>query len=369
MIKNNSTIYKIINLSWSLIGLIIIMASIGLAMLYSAAEGSFHPWASKQIIRFVALFPFMILIAIIDIKIWFRASYVIYFLALIALVFTELFGSSAMGATRWISIGPFNIQPSEIMKVCLVFALARYFHTTSPMNIGRITYLIPPLIMVALPSFLILKQPDLGTTFILITVAGVVFFVAGVSIWKFIAVGVSGLALAPLIWMHMHDYQKKRVTSFLNPEGDPMGAGYNILQSKIAIGSGGLSGKGFLQGTQSQLSFLPEKQTDFIFTMLTEEFGFIGGITVIFLYALLITYGIFIAAMSKNIYGRLMAIGITGILFFHVFINIAMVMGLIPVVGAPLPLLSYGGTIMMTILISFGLLLNVSLHSEETFNR
>ncbi|MDG4543282.1 MAG: rod shape-determining protein RodA [Rickettsiales bacterium] len=366
---NNSTIYKIINLSWSLIGLIIIMASIGFAMLYSAAEGSFHPWASKQIIRFVALFPFMILIAIIDIKIWFKASYVIYFLVLMSLVFTELFGSSAMGATRWISIGPFNIQPSEVMKVCLVFALARYFHATSPMNIGRITYLIPPLIMVALPSVLILKQPDLGTTFILIAVAGVVFFVAGVKMWKFIALGVGGVALAPFIWMHMHDYQKKRVTSFLNPEGDPMGAGYNILQSKIAIGSGGVSGKGFLQGTQSQLSFLPEKQTDFIFTMLTEEFGFIGGITVITLYAIIIAYGIFIAAMSKNIYGRLMAIGITGILFFHVFINIAMVMGLIPVVGAPLPLLSYGGTIMMTILVSFGLLLNVSLHSEETFNR
>ena len=237
------------------------------------------------------------------------------------------------------------------------------------MNIGRITYLIPPLIMVALPAVLILKQPDLGTTFILIAVAGVVFFVAGVRILKFIAVWGGGIALAPFIWMHMHDYQKKLVTSFLNPEGDPMVAGYNILQSKIAIGSGGVSGKGFLQGTQSQLSFLPEKQTDFIFTMLTEEFGFIGGITVIFLYTLIITYGIFIAAMSKNIYGRLMAIGITGILFFHVFINIAMVMGLIPVVGAPLPLLLYGGTIMMTILVSFGLLLNASLHSEETFNR
>lgn len=369
MLNNSSVIQRIINLSWPLIGLLFVMAGIGFGMLYSAAEGSLHPWASKQMIRFAALFPVMILIAVVDIKIWFKAAYVIYFIVLMSLVFTELFGVTAMGATRWIRIGPINIQPSEIMKVCLVFALARYFHNVSEINIGRITYLIPPLIMVALPAALILKQPDLGTTFIMVAVAGVVFFVAGVRIWKFVTVGVGGLALTPLIWMHMHEYQKKRVVGFLNPEDDPMGAGYNILQSKIAIGSGGLSGKGFLQGTQSQLSFLPEKQTDFIFTMLTEEFGFIGGVAVIFLYALIIAYGIIISAISKNRFGRLMAIGITSILFFHVFINMAMVMGLIPVVGAPLPLLSYGGTIMMTILVSFGLLLNVSLYSEEKLGK
>jgi len=369
VIKSRSVLQKIIGLSWPLIILIIIMASIGFAILYSAAEGSFYPWASKQMIRFAAFFPVMILIAIIDIRIWFKAAYIIYFIVLMALVFTELFGTTSMGATRWISVGPFNVQPSELMKVCLVFALAHYFHNISPVNVGRVTYLIPPLIMVALPAGLILKQPDLGTTLIMIAVAGAVFFAAGVKVWKFVLVIVAGIVSTPFLWMHLHDYQKKRVFGFLDPEGDPMGTGYNILQSKIAIGSGGFSGKGFLQGTQSQLSFLPEKQTDFIFTMLTEEFGFIGGITVIALYAIILAYGIFIAAISKNHFGRLMAVGITSILFFHVFINIAMVMGMIPVVGAPLPLLSYGGTIMMTILLAFGLLLNVSLHSEETFGR
>lgn len=357
---------KLFRLNWSLILVIIIVACIGFSILYSAAEGNIYPWAFKQMVRFTFLFPVMLAIALMPIRVWLKSAYVIYILAIAALLMTEFFGVTAMGATRWIRIGPINLQPSEIMKVCLVFALARYFYSINASQVTRIVYLIPPLLMIALPAILVLRQPDLGTTLILIMTGGMLFFAAGVKIWKFVVVGITAIASLPFIWASMHSYQKKRVTSFLNPGDDPLGDGYNILQSKIAIGSGGLSGKGFLKGTQSQLSFLPEKQTDFIFTMLSEEFGFIGGVVVIALYALIIMFGIIIAVNSRNHFGRLMAIGITSIFFLHVFVNIAMVMGLIPVVGAPLPLLSYGGTIMMTILVAFGLLLNVHLYADET---
>lgn len=360
---------KLPRLNWSLVIFVILLACVGFAMLYSAAEGSFSPWASKQIVRFSVLFPLMILIALVDIRVWFNMAYVIYFIVLVALVMTEFFGVTAMGATRWIKLGPLNVQPSEVMKICVVFALSRYFHSVSAANVKKILYLIPPLTMIALPAVLVLKQPDLGTALILIMVGGMLFFVAGVKIWKFVTVIIGSVISIPIIWTYLHDYQKKRVLAFLNPDSDPLGDGYNILQSKIAIGSGGFSGKGFLKGTQSQLSFLPEKQTDFIFTMLTEEFGFVGGITVILLYAIIIAYGITIAVGCRNHFGRMMAVGITSIFFLHVFINIAMVMGLIPIVGAPLPLLSYGGTIMMTILVAFGLLLNVHLYSDEVLDK
>lgn len=352
-----------------MIGLITAVACIGFVVLYSAAEGSLEPWADKQIIRFFLFIPIMIIIAIIDIKFWFKLSYIFYFIVLMALVLTEFAGYTSMGATRWLRLGPLSIQPSESMKVALIFALAHYFHTIGSVNIGRMTYLIPPIIMVLLPVGLVLKQPDLGTALIILAVGGLVFFAAGVRIWKFALVIAIVLAAMPVLWNQLHDYQKQRVFTFLDPESDPKGSGYHVLQSKIAIGSGGVSGKGFLKGTQSQLSFLPEKQTDFIFTMFTEEFGFIGGVTVISLYAILITYGMFIASTSRNRFGRLMAIGCTSLVFFHVFINMAMVMGLIPVVGVPLPLLSYGGTIMITILVAFGLVLNVGLYSEDNFDK
>lgn len=360
---------RILKLNWPLIFLITALAIFGFAVLYSAAEGSFEPWALKQIIRFSFLLPLMLLLAIIDIKFWYRVAYPLYFLALVAVILTDIMGVTAMGATRWLKVGFINIQPSEIMKICMVFALAKYFHSNSLSNVRNTFYLIPPLVMLIIPVLLILKQPDMGTALILLIVGFTMFFAAGVQIWKFILVGVGGLSVLPIIWKHMHDYQRDRITSFLDPEHDPLGNGYNILQSKIAIGSGGFSGKGFLKGTQSQLSFLPEKQTDFIFTMFTEEFGFIGGVTVIIIYAIIIAYGIFIAVNSRNHFGRMMAIGIISVFFFHVFVNIAMVMGLMPIVGVPLPLLSYGGTIMTTVLVGFALLLNVHLYKDEKIEK
>lgn len=360
---------KIFRISWPLVILVAILASIGFVVLYSAAEGNLSPWALKQMVRFSALFPLMLFIAIIDIKFWYKVAYPLYGLALIALILTEFMGVTAMGATRWLKIGFISIQPSEIMKLCMIFALAKYFHGINMTNIRSTLYLIVPIIMIIFPTLLILKQPDMGTAMILLFVTATMFFATGVQIWKFLLVGAGAASVMPILWGHMHDYQRERVTSFLDPEHDPLGNGYNILQSKIAIGSGGFGGKGFLKGTQSQLSFLPEKQTDFIFTMFTEEFGFIGGVTVIAIYTALLAYGIFIAMSSRNHFGRMMAIGIISLFFFHVFINIAMVMGLMPIVGVPLPLLSYGGTIMTTALIGFGLLLNVHLHKDEKIDK
>lgn len=360
---------RIFKLNWPLIFLISFLAIFGFVVLYSAAEGNLEPWSLKQITRFIFLLPLMMLLAIVDIKIWYKLAYPLYIMALITVILTEIMGVTAMGATRWLKIGFINIQPSEIMKICMVFALAKYFHSNSLVNVRNTTYLIVPILMLIVPVLLILKQPDMGTAIILLMVGTTMFFAAGVQIWKFILVGVGGLSVLPIIWKHMHDYQRDRITSFLDPEHDPLGNGYNILQSKIAIGSGGFAGKGFLKGTQSQLSFLPEKQTDFIFTMFTEEFGFVGGVTVIIIYAIIIAYGIIIALGSRNHFGRMMAIGIIGIFFFHVFVNIAMVMGLMPIVGVPLPLLSYGGTMMTTVMVGFALILNVHLYKDEKIEK
>lgn len=360
---------KILLLNWPLILVITLISLIGFSVLYSAAEGNFEPWALRQIIRFVGLFPLILAIAIIDIKFWYRLAYPLYVLALITVILTDIMGVTAMGATRWLKIGFINIQTSEIMKLCMVFALAKFFHTNSLANARSALHIIPALLLVFVPVALILKQPDMGTALILLFVGSTMFFMAGVQIWKFILVGIAGIAAFPIIWTHMHDYQRDRLVTFLDPEKDPLGNGYNLLQSKIAIGSGGFSGKGFLNGSQSQLSFLPEKQTDFIFTMFTEEFGFIGGVTIIVLYAIAIGMGVLIATNSRSHFGRMLAIGIISVFFFHVFINIAMVMGLMPIVGVPLPLLSYGGTAMTTVLLGFALILNVHLNKGEKIEK
>jgi len=274
-----------------------------------------------------------------------------------------------MGAQRWLDLGVIQVQPSELMKLALVLALARYFHGLDEIEVGRVRWLIAPALMALLPVALVLKQPDLGTAMILLLGAATMFFIAGVKWWKLALVGVAGLAALPLAWQYLRDYQKKRVLIFLNPESDPLGAGYHILQSKIALGSGGLFGKGFMQGTQSQLNFLPEKQTDFIFTTLAEESGLAGATFLIGLYVILIGYGIAIALRSRSPFGRLLAMGITAMLFIYVFVNIGMVSGLIPVVGVPLPLVSYGGTAMMTLLIGFGLLMGAYVHRDVEISR
>ncbi|HIC82113.1 MAG TPA: rod shape-determining protein RodA [Kiloniellaceae bacterium] len=360
---------KIWQLNWGLVVLLCLLAGVGFAMLYSAANGSTSPWASRQLVRFGLGLVIMLGVALIDIRYWFRYAYLIYFGSLGLLGAVEGMGTIGMGAQRWIDLGFIRLQPSEVMKVALILALARYFHGVSMEDIGRPTYLLVPLALVMAPAALVLKQPDLGTTGMLLLGAGAVFFCAGVRWWKFAIVFVGGCAAIPVAWQFLHEYQKARVMTFLNPGSDPLGAGYHNLQAMIAFGSGAITGKGFMQGTQSHLNFLPEKHTDFIFTMLAEEFGLIGSLSLLGLYFLLLAYGFAIAFRARNQFARLLSIGLATNLFLYVFINMAMVMGVFPVVGVPLPLVSYGGTALLTMMTAMGLIMSCYIHRDMRISR
>jgi len=364
-----SLVQKLGQMNWGLVLVITLIASVGFAMLYSAANGHINPWASRQMVRFGLGLVVMIGVALVDVRIWLRNAYIIYLGALVLLVAVEFFGAAGMGAQRWISLGPLNLQPSEVMKIALVVVLARYFHALPEGAVTQLRYLVWPVLLSAVPTALVLRQPDLGTAMMLLMIAGVLFFIAGVRPWKFGLVIGLGLAAIPIAWQFMKPYQRQRIFTFLDPGSDPLGSGYHIMQSKIALGSGGLTGKGFLKGSQAYLNFLPEKQTDFIFTMLAEEFGLAGGIGLLALYSLVLVYGFFIALRAHSQFGRLLALGVTSTFFLYVFINIAMVMGLIPVVGVPLPLISYGGTSMLTLLVGFGLLMGVHVHRDLLIGR
>ena len=353
---------KIWNVNWLLILLTTVVAAFGAAMLYSAAHGSLEPWAKRQALRYVMTLPLVLIIALADIRFLLRQAYIIYLGALTLLLAVEIIGYVGMGAQRWIDLGMMHLQPSELMKIALVLAVARYFHGRSYEEVGNPLILIPPIILLALPVILVLRQPDLGTALLMVAGTLVLFFLTGVRLWKFAFIIVSTLAALPIVWTFLKGYQKRRVTTFLNPESDPLGAGYHIMQSKIALGSGGLSGKGFLNGTQGHLNFLPEKRTDFILPMLAEELGFIGAAALLGTFMLIIFYGWVIAMRSRNHFGRLVAMGITAQLFLYVFINTGMVTGVLPIVGVPLPLVSYGGSAMLTMMIGIGLLINIYVH-------
>lgn len=338
----------------------------GFVILYSAAGGQIQPWAYKQMIIFGIFMPISLIIAIIDIKYIYRLSYVFYTLVLVLLIAVAISGKTAMGATRWINLGIFHIQPSEPAKIAIVLMLARYFHSSEDYKISSISHLIIPIIGVLIPAALIIKQPDLGTGMITIIVVTIIFFSIGLKVRYFIIAGVTALAALPVIWSYLYTYQKNRVLIFLDPERDPLGSGYNIIQSKIAIGSGGFFGKGLLGGTQSHLSFLPEYETDFIFSFLTEELGFVGGVSLLMLYSILIISSLAVSINSRSKFAKIMVVGLVSIFFSHIFINIAMVMGLLPAVGVPLPLISYGGTMMVSMLISFGLIMNAGVHQHSS---
>ena len=360
---------KLWDLNWGLVLLLGATASIGFLMLYSVASGHLEPWAAKQMVRFGIGLLIMFAVALVDIRFWLKYAYHLYALALVLLVVVDVAGHIGMGAKRWIDLGPLNLQPSEIMKISIVLALARYFHGLTLDDVGKIRWLIVPIFMVLLPAGLVLKQPDLGTALLLLLGSGIMFLLAGVRLWMFGIAIAGGLGILPVAWKFLRDYQKERVLTFLNPENDPLGSGYHILQSKIALGSGGLFGKGFMLGTQSHLNFLPEKQTDFIFTTLAEELGMVGALVLLGLYVLIFAYGFAIGLRSRNQFGRLVGLGMTSMFFLYVFINIAMVTGLVPVVGVPLPLVSYGGTAMLTLLFGFGLVMSVYIHRDVQIPR
>jgi rod shape determining protein RodA len=364
-----SLLEKLRLLNWPFVTIVALIALVGYGMLYSAAGGSHEPWAWRHSVRFAVGLVLMVAIALTDVRVWFRWAYAIYGMALLGLIAVDIAGQISMGAQRWINLGLFQLQPSEVMKLALVLALARYFHSAYLDDVARPAQLIVPLAIVLLPTALVLKQPDLGTSVMLLAGGGALMFLAGVRWWKFALVIGGALGALPVLWHQLHDYQKQRVLTFLDPERDPLGAGYHIIQSKIALGSGGVWGKGILKGTQSQLSFLPEKQTDFVFTMLAEEAGLIGALGLLLLFLVLTAYGLVFALRARNQFGRLLAMGITITFSLYVVINIAMVTGLIPVVGVPLPLISYGGTAMMTVLIGFGLMLSVDIHREIAIPR
>lgn len=353
---------KLYNLSFSYIMLIMMLASVGIVMLYSAANGNWSPWALNQLIRFGIGFAVMIVLALTDIRLLLRYAYVFYFITLILLIIVEVTGHIGMGAQRWINLGFIKIQPSELMKIAVVLVLARYFHTSSLQNIESVRGIIAPFLMAIFPAALIAMQPDLGTALMLVFTTTAVFFAVGVQLWKFGILIAGACVLAPIAWHFLHEYQQNRVLTFLDPERDPLGAGYHIIQSKIALGSGGVFGKGFLKGTQSHLNFLPEKHTDFIFTMLSEEFGMMGAVAIVILNILILVYTYSFALKSTSYFGKLVAIGLATNYFMYVFINMAMVLGLLPVVGIPLPLISYGGTVMLSIMASFGIILSVHIN-------
>jgi rod shape determining protein RodA len=352
-------------MSWGLVALLMLTAGLGFAMLYSAANGSLQPWAAPQMVRFAVGLVLMVSLAMVDIRQLHRWAFWVFGVALLLLVGVEIAGRIGMGAQRWIDFGVFQLQPSEVMKVALVLALARYFHGLSGEQTRKWTSLFIPGVMILIPTVLVLRQPDLGTALLLVAGGGAVMFAAGIALrWFAIAGALTPIALYVAWKFVLHDYQRARVLTYLDPERDPLGAGYHILQSKIALGSGGLFGKGFMEGTQSHLSFLPEKQTDFIFTMLAEELGLVGALLLLLLYLLIMIYCFGVAFRSTSQFGRLVAIGIGVNFFLYVFINIAMVTGLIPVVGVPLPLISYGGTAMMTLMVGFGLVASVYVHRD-----
>ena len=351
---------------WVSLAVMALITSIGLASLYSIADGSFSPWAERHVVRFLAGLGFILLMAVIPREVWLTLAYPGYLVAVLLLAAVMFFGSEAGGARRWLSIGGVTFQPSEFMKVGLIVALARYYQWCGP-RMSQPLMVIPPLCLIAAPVGLTLLQPDLGTAVLLVVLGVGLMFLAGVHILYFLGSGLLVGAMLPYVWSSLHDYQRKRVEVFLNPEGDPLGAGYHIAQSKIALGSGGMTGRGFMQGTQSQLNFLPEKRTDFIFTMFAEEWGFVGSTVLLVLFGLLILMLLIMAARCVSPFARLVIAGTSGMIFIYMFINVAMVSGLVPVVGVPLPLVSYGGTSMMTIMLSMGLAMCVYVHRGQGF--
>lgn len=360
---------KTSNLHLPLIVLIAITCSYGLLILYSAAGAHIHPWVYKQLINILICMPLVALIAFLDIRTIYKAAWILYIVILLMLIGVEILGYTAKGGTRWINLGIMRIQPSEPTKLVIVIMLARYFHGISEQNVDKLQHLILPIVATLLPTMMIIKQPDLGTGGIILIISAFIFFAAGVGIKKFLIL-FGGVCLSmPILWTLLREYQKKRILVFLNPELDPLNSGYNIMQSKISIGSGGLFGKGVGSGTQSQLHFLPEHQTDFIFASLSEDFGFFGGIILLILYSLISYVSIGIAINSKSVFGKLLAIGVISMFFSHIFINIGMVMGLVPVVGVPLPLISYGGTMMGSMLGGFALVMNVHINQSVVIGK
>ncbi|MFV0245973.1 MAG: rod shape-determining protein RodA [Qingshengfaniella sp.] len=363
---------KLLYLNWPIVLLLCAIASFGFLMLYSVAGGSFSPWVEPQAERFVMGLVAMFIVAMVPIWFWRNMAGLAYGGALMLLIGVELFGEVGMGAQRWIDLGFMRLQPSELMKVTLVMILAAYYDWLDITRTSQPLWVLIPVALILIPVVLVLKQPDLGTAIMLLAGGAFIMFLAGVNWLYFAAVIALGVGLIYAVlasrgtdWQLLKDYQFRRIDTFLDPSSDPLGAGYHITQSKIALGSGGLTGRGFMQGTQTRLNFLPEKHTDFIFTTLAEELGFIGGASLLVLYVLVIVFCVISAMNNKDRFSSLLILGIAGTFFLYFAVNMSMVMGLVPVVGAPLPLVSYGGSAMLVLLAAFGLVQSAHVHKPR----
>ena len=360
---------KLLYINWPLVVLLCAVASFGFLMLYSVAGGSVEPWMDPQLKRFGIGMVIMFAVAMVPIWFWRNMAALAYVISIILLIYVDFFGTTAMGAQRWISLGFMNLQPSELMKIGLVMFLAAYYDWLPIAKTSHPLWVLVPVVLILAPTFLVLTQPDLGTSILLLVGGGTVMFLAGVH-WAYfatvIAAGIGGVVTVfesrGTTWALLRDYQFSRIDTFLDPANDPLGTGYHITQAKIALGSGGWTGRGFMQGTQSRLNFLPEKQTDFIFTTLAEEFGFVGTATLLSLYALIVIFCVVSALHNKDRFASLVTLGIAMTFFLFFAVNMSMVMGMAPVVGVPLPLVSYGGSAMLVLLMAFGIVQSAHVH-------
>ena len=365
----NSTSYSFIDklkaVDYFLIIIVAIIGSLSVFSIYSTESGNFSFYTKNHLIRFLVFFSMFLILSFIRVSAWYRQAYIFYILGILLLLFVMFFGISASGSKRWINLFIMNLQPSELMKIAVIVCFARYYHRIQSSDIQSYKYLLQPIILLLIPCYLVITQPDLGTAILIAGSGLAIIWLAGLNLKYFVYSGLILLVSLPFVVSILKPYQKSRILTFFNPERDPLGAGYQIIQSKIAIGSGGFLGKGFLQGTQSYLEFLPEKHTDFIFTLFSEEFGFVGSIILIFLYTLLIYRIIRIGFLSRSFFAKLYCFGFASALFLYIFVNIAMVLGLLPIVGAPLPIMSYGGSSMLSIMLGLSIVMSCKIYSRD----
>ena len=359
----NIFLTKFLKINWVIVLCVVFLGLVGVAALYSAAGGNWNPWAKSHLTRLIIGVVLMFIITFIHPKFFYKLTLISFLLGLLSLVFVKFFGVGSV--QRWITIGGLNVQPSELMKFALILMLARYFDQLPKINFNRLFSYVIPIIYIIIPGLIVISQPDLGTGLTIIILGFAILFYVGVSL-KFVFIFLlTFISSVPIIWQQLYDYQKNRILVFLNPEIDSLGSGYQIIQSKIAIGSGGLFGKGYLLGSQSRLNYLPEKHTDFIFTLISEELGFFGAMTIILIFCVLIASIVKISFTVDTLFSKVLVFGVGLLIFLYLTLNIGMVCGLLPVVGAPLPLISYGGTSLFTILISVGVVLSINVHKNE----
>ena len=365
----NSTSYSFIGklkaVDYFLIIIVAIIGSISVFSIYSTESGNFSFYTKNHLTRFLVFFFMFLVLSFVRVSFWYRQAYIFYILGILFLLLVIFFGISASGSKRWINLFIMNLQPSELMKIAIIVCFARYYHRIQSSDIQSYKYLLQPIILLLIPCYLVITQPDLGTAILIAGSGLAIIWLAGLNLKYFIYSGLILLVSLPFVISILKPYQKSRILTFFNPDRDPLGAGYQIIQSKIAIGSGGLLGKGFLQGTQSYLEFLPEKHTDFIFTLFSEEFGFVGSMLLILLYALLIYRIIRIGFSSRSFFAKLYCFGFASALFLYIFVNIAMVVGLLPIVGAPLPIMSYGGSSMLSIMLGLSIVMSCKIYSRD----